>query len=62
MSKMGCYNCGNCLWSHEDRIYYCRKEKQLDEDVFNSVWVCAEDWERDEKPLCPEFKEGDGTV
>ncbi len=60
MSKMGCYNCVNCEWNESDRIYFCSKEKQVDEEVFDSVWLCEEDWERDEQPLCSEFKEGGG--
>ena len=61
MMRMGCNNCSNFKWDEENHLYYCSKEKQIDPDVFDSVWVDEEDWDRNEHPLCSEYKECGGV-
>ena len=60
MMRMGCNNCSNFSWDKKNKIYFCSKEKQIDPDTFETMWIDEEDWDRNEKPLCPEYRECGG--
>lgn len=55
--RHGCINCIHCMWSAEDNIYYCEREKAVGEETFDRVWLNEEDWDVGDIAICPEYRE-----
>lgn len=53
----GCINCVNCQYDEEDNIYFCAKEKELDNNTFNEVWFEENTWDNPKDKLCDAYKE-----
>lgn len=57
MIRLGCVNCRHCKYIEEDNIYKCDKEKEIDPDIFDRVWMNDEDWGREDEPICEMYRE-----
>lgn len=59
--RLGCLNCRYFKYDTEDKLYICKKEREIDPDVFDRMWINEEDWSRDDEPVCSEYRECGGN-